>query len=614
VNRGRLLWLAGIPPWLARSTLRVTAWNAILVGAITATKSATNALFLSRADPRALPFLYVAVALVVAIVTALLARTIGRHAPQKVLVRATLVSLALFVVLVGAVLLHVPRAPGALYVLGEVSATSLSILFWARISDAFSPRNLRRVVGVISAGGMAGAVVGGLLIRAVVETTGAAVPIVIVNVLIVLSIPLLFGLRSVSRRQTYDRPSSSQNALLFLVRNPFPLAVAALVVLFAASGAAVDFVFRLASAAQRSESEMAGLFGLLNAGVGVGVVVVQLGLTSALLSRLGLFAFTALVPVLLLVISIAYAAVPSFTLLLVLKGVEMAGAFSLYNAAITLLYNPLPGEMRSQIRALVDGAVKKGGAALAGLVLGAVAYLGGEGAGTGTVIVLSGVTLALIPRMRKLYLRALEETLGRRQRRGEGFSIDLSDNATAQVLLGALDSGDPDRVIAALDALGEGYALAREHLVRLLGHDDERVRVAALRHVAHHADPMLTSWLLGIIHDERARRPRSEAIRALQWTAGRDAAVHIERFLRDPRSRSRDGGHRSRSLAQGRRPLSGAPRRARLATAHSDSRRATRGRASARPTRRSSLRRCTRVAHPRRGADGARARDRGRRT
>jgi HEAT repeat protein len=193
----------------------------------------------------------------------------------------------------------------------------------------------------------------------------------------------------------------------------------------------------------------------------------------------------------------------------------------------------LPGEMRSQIRTLVDGAVKKGGAAVAGLVLGALAYFGGESVGTGTVIALSGVTLALIPRMRKLYVRALEDKLGRRQRRGEGFAIDLSDNATAQVLLGALDSGDPDRVIAALDALGEGYALAREHLVRLLGHNDERVRVAALRHVPHQIDPMLTSWLLGILHDERARRPRSEAIRALQWTAATDAARHVEQYLRD---------------------------------------------------------------------------------
>lgn len=533
MNSGRWLWLAGIPPWLARSTVRVTAWNAILVGAITATKSTTNALFLSRAEPRALPFLYVAVAVVVALVTATLSRTMGRHAPQKVLSRAVLVSFVLYVVLVGAVLLDVPRATGALYVLGEVSATSLSILLWARISDAFSPRNLRRVVGVISAGGMAGAVVGGLFISAVVETTGAALPIVGVNLAVLLTLPLLYGLRSVSRRQTYDRPSSSQNAISYLVRDRFALSVAALVVLFAGTGAAVDFVFRLASAAERSESAMAGLFGLLNAAVGVGVVVVQLGLTSALLARLGLFAFTALVPLLLFAIALAYAIAPSFALLLVLKGVEMAGAFSLYNAAITLLYNPLPGELRSQLRTLIDGAVKKGGAALAGLGLGALAYVGGANIGTGSVIVVSALTLALVPRIRRLYLRALEEQLGRRRRRGESVAIDLSDGATAQVLLGALDSGDPDRVLAALDALGEGYALAREHLVGLLGHRDERVRVAALRHVAHAPDPMLTSWLRGVIHDERARRPRSEAIRALQWTAGKDAAKLVERFLHD---------------------------------------------------------------------------------
>src|SRR5690606_7647759 len=127
---------------------------------------------------------------------------------------------------------------------------------------------------------------------------------------------------------------------------------------------ATDFVFRTASAQARTEAEMAGLFGLLNTGVGVVVVLFQISLTTRLLGRLGVFAFVALVPSLLVVSSLASVIFPaSFTLVLVMKGIEMAGAYSLNQTAVSLLYNPMPSDLRSQVRTLIDGAIKKSGAA-----------------------------------------------------------------------------------------------------------------------------------------------------------------------------------------------------------------------------------------------------------
>lgn len=526
--------LTDLPPWMVRPVARIGAWYALLLVAITVVKSATNALFLARADPARLPFLYVVVALCVLVLSSAIGRWLGHHPPAAVLAGAVLVSTGLFVVLVGAVALDVPHAPAALYVLGELYATALSVLFWARVADAFSPRNLRRALGPISAGGMAGTLVGGVLIGLVAHSIGVLFPVMVTVAVSAATFPLLRGLRSRSRRELEGRGRASLfPALGYLSSGRFPLLVALLVVLLAATGASVDFAFRIEAALGRTEDEMAVLFGLLNAAVGGSVVFVQTALTGRLLARLGLFAFAALVPTLLFGLAVLHGlGVAGFGALLVLKGVEMAGAFSLYNAAVTLLYNPMPTRLRSQMRTLIDGAIKKGGAALAGVLLGVWAWRSEAVPASWVVAGLAALTLLALVPLRRAYLVALDGRLGARRRARPGaLVIDARDRATAQALLAALDDEDAERVLHALEALGEDFALYPERVVWLLGHPDERVRSEALRHVPARVDPRLTAHLLRVIHEDTGRRVRSEAIRALGRTAP-DADL-VARFFDD---------------------------------------------------------------------------------
>ncbi len=513
-----VLDLIALPPWMARATLRLSAFYFLLLVSITVAKSGTNALFLARADPERLPFLYVAVAGCVLLMTWLLGRVLGRATPARVLTGATIVFAIGFVALVAAVLVGVPFSEGALYVVGEVYATALNILFWARVADAFSTRNLRRAIGPLSAAGMAGAMVGGLVVGVLAEAVGLLFPMIVTLAASTASLPLLAGLRSRSRRTVSDERPPLGAALRELTSRRFPAAVAVLVVTLAALGAAVDFVFRVRSAELFDEDGMAALFGWLNAAVGVGLVLVQGTVTPRLLARLGLFWFTALVPALLLVIALGVPLLPAtwFWPLLVLKAVEMAGAFSLYNASITLLYNPMPAQLRSQLRTLIDGAVKKGGAALAGLALGLAVVMGGRGAVVGAPAVLAAVALLWLLPLKRWYLSALDERLGKRQHgRATPHPIDPRDGATRAALIRATDDDEPERVLHALQALGGEFLLKPERIVKLLAHPDERVRQEALQHVPPAPDPVLTTLLLRAVREETARRPRAAAIRAL---------------------------------------------------------------------------------------------------
>jgi HEAT repeat protein len=322
-------------------------------------------------------------------------------------------------------------------------------------------------------------------------------------------------------------------ALKYLGGRGYPIAVASLVVLLAATGAATDFVFRTASAEARTETEMAGLFGLLNTGVGVVVVLFQLSLTSRILSRLGVFTFVALVPALLVGTSALSVLFPmSFTFVLVMKGIEMAGAYSLNQTAVALLYNPMPGDLRSQVRTLIDGAIKKSGAAAAGLVLAALAVFVPFVIGTWLVAIVAGATLLLLPFLRTRYLDALDDKLGQKKRFRAG-AIDPTDRVTHTALRAALLSDDADRVLQALTALGQHYVLQADEISRLIEHPDEKVRTSALQHLPSTPDAALTGRLFAIAKAEGPRRPRAEAVRALARIQKDQAPDVVRPFLED---------------------------------------------------------------------------------
>ncbi len=546
--------LLGLPRFVARSAFMAAAFHGVFVGGVTVIKSGTNALFLSRADPALLPLLYAVVAAVVTAATALLARLLSKRPLRQLFGEVMVLNAGLVIVATGVVMADVTGAAPVLYVVGEATATAGSVLFWSRLMDGFTSRDQKRVVGVVGAGGMLGAAAGGLLMRLVVGSTGVGPPMILAAVLWVLALPLLRVLRTRSaaadpdpvpsqvndtRRQA-AAPKDTRDAIFALFGQSYVRAVAGLVVLFAATGAATDFVFRAAASAG-SEREMAGLFGLLNAVVGIIVVVLQMALTSRLLSRLGVFLFAAIVPMTLVVLSLMYAVIdtvdPSgpwgFRVLIWLKGVEMAGAYSLHPVVVALLYNPIAPELRAQSRALIDGAIKKMGAAAAGLVLGALAAKAAV-VTVWTVLATAALALVLLPTLRRLYVSALEARVQTpSSHRGRSLSIDPSDKDTRMALEQGLKSADSEDVIAALDALGPTYELDEETLLRLLEHGEERVRATALARVPARPDDVLAARLLTIARTPGARRPRAEAVRALARAQPGKAADVVREFFDD---------------------------------------------------------------------------------
>ena len=147
VGRGRtallilLKRLLDIPLPVLMPALKIGLWHFFFVWAVTGVKVASNAVFLSREDPGLLPLLYVFVTLGVLLISTYLAKVLSQHPPALVLRASMWLGAALMLLVGGALYFDVPYMSRLTYVLGEIITTACSVLFWARVSDAFSPRS-----------------------------------------------------------------------------------------------------------------------------------------------------------------------------------------------------------------------------------------------------------------------------------------------------------------------------------------------------------------------------------------------------------------------------------------------------------------------------------------
>ncbi|MBI5498080.1 MAG: cyclic nucleotide-binding domain-containing protein [Deltaproteobacteria bacterium] len=515
---------------VAPHTVRAAAFHAAFVGSVTALKCATNALYLAHRPPEGLAQLYISVAVLMALTTVMLAGPLARYTPATLL-RAGAWGFAVLVSAACALFLaDLPQVLGPLYVVGELYATTLSILFWSVVSGWFDARSSRRAFGLISAGGMLGALVGGLATRVLAHLVGSVV-IAVVSVLVTVA---ALGLLADAGRTA---PERSRNPGMFagaryLAGRTYPRAVALLAATFSGLGAFVDWVFRLGAADRLTEPQLAALFGDLNAAVGLAAVLYQVFLTHRVLDRGGLFLFLAVVPVLLLFTSGAAALTGAFWLLVVMKALEMAGSYSILQAGMQLLYNPVPAENRPAVRAFIDGLVKKGGMAGAGAFISGLVSVFPRLASPWLVAFPAVACLVLIRLLRGAYLGALEEKL-RGSRARVVLTVDVVDRATRDALRHALRSPQPTDVLAALDILKRHRGFRPEdHLADLLTHPDEAVRLAGLDLVPAHPTAAIESTLGAILAADR-RRPRAAAARALARVNPERAVEILRPYLHD---------------------------------------------------------------------------------
>lgn len=501
--------------------LRTTLVLFGLVSAHTMMETARDALFLEKIAAERLPLVYALLAglgLVVARGNTWFVERFGR--------RNTLIATLLVAAYGTVVLYRLPATRGvvfALYAWSALLGTLVVAQFWMLCGSVLTLGQSKRLFAPISSGGVLGAVVGASAAIGVLRTRPVQQLLLVSAGIFLITALLLTTLRNDEAAAPVavagdDAPP--EGLIAELRRWPYLGRLVGLIGVSTAAVLAADYLFKSTVARNLPAAELGSFFATAYTAMNAAALVVQLLLAQYLVRRLGILAAYCVLPTLLIAGGAATMVLAGAVFATVLaKGADGALRHSLHRIATELLWLPLPDEVRARVKTLVDTVVVRGVQALFAGVLLVLAMIGADGPIMlgGLIVALSAAWLGLAMALRRPYLDLFRNALQRRgahDRRGE-LRLDLG---SVEVVVEALSSPEPQRVLAAIDLLVTGrrgrlipaLILYHEHpdvLVRaldaiatparkdwiplaerLLAHPDEPVRVAVVRALSQVGD------------------------------------------------------------------------------------------------------------------------------
>ena len=297
-------------------------------------------------------------------------------------------------------------------------------VFWSFMADIFAAEQGKRLFGFIAAGGSAGALLGPAL------TVWLAGPLGPVNLLIVAAILLeaavlcAYRLESAAPRKSDDAPAQAKapiggNSLagfVLLLRSPYLAGVALWVLLLSLCGTVLYFQqANIVAAASDDPAVRTRIFASIDLAAGILTVLIQTVATGRLMTRFGVGAAAAFLPLVFAIGFVALAVSPLLLLVIGFQALQRTANFGISNPAREVLFTVVDREEKYKAKYLIDGVVFRGGDALFAWLFNLLRSAGAE------LVAISAATVPVA-----LGWLALALTLGKAQeRRASQTSLDL---------------------------------------------------------------------------------------------------------------------------------------------------------------------------------------------
>lgn len=498
-------------------------------------RTVRDTLFLSRYSLAALPWMFVLYGLASAVTAGVYGRVADRLPRDRSIVWSCGIGIVTYLGVWVLVRAEATWVYPVFYVWSEVVANLLIVQFWTLANDLHDARAAKRLFGTIGAARVLGGMLVGLGAGAVVTALGTAQLLFVLaglmGAIAVLARILGREPRPEVPRGTVRRRGSGRGLLAdSYVRTLSLVTLLAFIALTVG-----DYQFKVIARAAFREDQLARFFALFYAGTGLLSFLFQLFATPRLLARLGVGAGMATMPTVFGLSNAALLLGPRLAVATVAKFADNGFQYSIHETTLQALYVPFPAETKARTRAFLDAVVKPLSYGAGGLALVALAP-------RLPVHLLSFVNvplvlgwLVLIPLARRLYLARLEASLSARL--ALGFEDEpLVDEAGRRRLLRVLESDDGPQILLALEGL-TGLPALKPHLLRLLDHQDPRVREAALRQIAEAPEPDLEALARGLSDPETGVRIASATL--VGSLAGDDALDRLRPLLDDPKPKVR---------------------------------------------------------------------------
>ncbi|HUE85195.1 MAG TPA: Npt1/Npt2 family nucleotide transporter [Vicinamibacterales bacterium] len=541
----------GLAPSEVGRALPLFAYLFLTMAGSVASKAARDAMFLDRFPATALPYVDIAVAVLVGLIAGVYIRLGARTNLRNVQIASLLTFAATAVVFwwsarEAAAPAGEPAADrGTVFVLIYVWVGALSVLVptqvWTLANFVMTTREAKRAFGLIGAGAILGWILGGVATRELVDRYGIESPLLWVAITLVVSAAIVWVVwRDRPPHlvdQDFTRAETASGGLwtsLGLVRrSPYLTAIASVIWLAAFVTTIAGWQFKaIAKENIPATDELAMFFGTFNVLAGIAALVLQVLFTGRILRSVGIGVTLFVVPMAMVISSAGLLIAGSLFAVAALKASDQVLRYSLDKATVELLYLPVPATLMFRVKSFIDTVVFRVGDALGGLAILLFASVLGLSAvqmAWIALIALAGwLWAAFVARLQ--YVENLRESIYQHRVDAERSAAPVIERAASDLLVAQLQTGTPEQILYALNLLEASNDRRAYPVVRdLVSHDSPEVRALAVRMLARYGDATLNETIERLLYDPHLE-VRTEALLYLTQHAHIDPLERIEQL------------------------------------------------------------------------------------
>ena len=282
--------------------------------------------------------------------------------------------------------IHSPRSltVWTFYLFGDLFSTLMVATFFAFLNDSVTPDAAKRLYGLIGLGGVAGGVFGTTTVRVLIARINVVGWLWICFGLGLLILAVAFGAGRIVEKDPPPEPEiapaeseekGKSNPALegarLVFNSPYLLSIVAIVGLYEIVSTVMDFQFTSTIDHYLSGPAIGKQFATVFAITNIVSMLVQLFLTSFVMSRLGVGVALMVLPVAALAGSVGFMAMPVLTMGSALNTLDNGFSYSINQSAKEALYVPTTRDEKYKAKAFIDMFVQRFAKAVAvGVSLG----------------------------------------------------------------------------------------------------------------------------------------------------------------------------------------------------------------------------------------------------
>jgi ATP/ADP translocase/HEAT repeat protein len=448
-----------------------------------------------------------------------------------------------------------------LYIWVEVAASIAIVQAWAFVSDAFDPRQAKRLIPLVGLGASFSFLLNGFVVHPLVKYVIDAEDLTwLVAFSLLMSIVMFWVARrhGIGGRDKPTRPDPLQRKIApdsffgsmrlgfeQIGRTPLLRLFAIITVATILSQGLLDFIFMSTLKMHFEKNELAGFLAMFYGVLGAMQVLLQMFVSGRLLTRLGSAVCLSILPLAVCLGSLVWVILPAFALLVGLRFGDRLLKQAFYSPSLQALYTPVPKMAKRQAMMLIKGVVSP----LAFAVFGLILFFFGVGLklqylAVGLVVIAGTAFGIMIFKARPAYVKALSEALERRKLDQfevvEDFAVGMDGETIAFIHAAVFEQDDEGKAVFALRMLsGARSAQVTDLLFKACRHPSAQVRKEATLLIAEMERPSDAPAVAALVADEEDPDVVAQHLVTLATLATEGTAGTVEALLSDSRLRVR---------------------------------------------------------------------------